>query len=268
MQALLADVDAPDRVATVNAKFAAIATASSVAAIYLMDPSGLTRGASNWNQPLSFVGTSYAYRPYFTAAKAKGVSHYFGIGTTTGVPGLFIGKAVPGDGQVAGVVVLKVDLEGLQNEWREAGEQVLVSDAAGVVFLASEPAWKYRPLHRVGEAEAARIHAERQYGDSALAPLLDQDQDPAGVIELPTDGRTVSELVERTALPEFDWTIWYVAPTGPPSVKPCSRRWLPGSPALRSPSPSPRGASGSGGCAANRPCAWPWSSASRNAPGS
>ena len=96
VQALLADVDAPDRVATVNAKFAAIATASSVAAIYLMDPSGLTRGASNWNQPLSFVGTSYAYRPYFTAAKAKGVSHYFGIGTTTGVPGLFIGKAVPG----------------------------------------------------------------------------------------------------------------------------------------------------------------------------
>ncbi|KQP40959.1 hypothetical protein ASF49_19995 [Methylobacterium sp. Leaf104] len=215
VQALLADVDAPDRVAAVNAKFAAIATASNVAAIYLMDPDGLTRGASNWNQPLSFVGTSYAYRPYFTAAKATGVSHYFGIGTTTGVPGLFIGKAVPGaDGRVAGVVVLKVDLEGLPNEWREAGEQVLVSDAAGVVFLASEPAWKYRPLHRVGAAEAARIRVERQYGDSALTPLLDQDRDPAGMIDLPTGDGTVGGLVERTALPEFDWTIWYVAPTG------------------------------------------------------
>ena len=217
VQALLGAVDAPDRIADVNAKFETIAAASSVSAIYLLDAGGLTRSASNWNRPLSFVGASYAYRPYFTAAKATGISRYFGVGTTTGQPGLFIGKAVSGpDGRVAGVVVVKVDLEALQGEWRAAGEQVLISDAAGVVFLASEPAWKYRPFLPVGVAEAARIRAERQYGDSALKPLLDGEQaDLAGVIDLPVGDRTVSGLVERAAVPDLSWTVWYVTPTGP-----------------------------------------------------
>lgn len=217
VQDLLGAVDAPDRIAAVNAKFEAIAAASNVSAIYLMDADGLTRGASNWNQPLSFIGASYAYRPYFTAAKTTGVSRYFGVGTTTGLPGLFIGKSVSGpDGRVAGVVVVKVDLETLQGEWRAAGEQVLVSDTVGVVFLASEPAWKYRPFHPVGMAQAERIRAERQYGDSALKPLLDGEQaDFAGVIDLPAGNRTVSGLVERGAMPDLSWTVWYITPTGP-----------------------------------------------------
>ncbi|AWN38340.1 ATP-binding protein [Methylobacterium radiodurans] len=217
VQALLEAVDAPDRIAAVNTKFEAVAATSNVSAIYLLDADGLTRGASNWNRPLSFIGASYAYRPYFTAAKTTGVSRYFGVGTTTGLPGLFVGKAVSGpDGRVVGIVVVKVDLEGLQGEWRAAGEQVLVSDAAGVVFLASEPAWKYRPFHPVGVADAARIQAERQYGDSTLQPLLDGEQaDLAGVIDLPVEGRTVSGLVERAAMPDLSWTVWYVTPTGP-----------------------------------------------------
>ncbi|RVU14231.1 ATP-binding protein [Methylobacterium oryzihabitans] len=213
--ALLAAPDAPERVAAVNAKFAAIAAASSVAAIYLLDPAGLTRSASNWNLPLSFVGSSYAYRPYFAEAAATGSARYFGIGTTTGQPGLFFGRAVPGPGAaLAGVAVVKVDLEGLQGEWRQAGEHVLVSDAAGVVFLASEPAWKYRPFRPLAPAEAARIGAARQYGDSDLRPLLDAD--PAdGTIRLPAGGGAVRGIVERVAMPDLGWTLWYVAETRP-----------------------------------------------------
>ena len=214
---LLADVEAPDRGAAVNRKFETIAQASGVAAIYLMDANGLTRSASNWDQPLTYVGRSYAYRPYFLDAVATGASRYFGIGTTTSLPGLFIGKAVPGaGGKIAGVVVVKVDLEGLQAEWQQAGEQVLVSDAAGVVFLASEPAWKYRPFRQVAEAEAARIRAARQYGDSELRPLLDGDRtDRDGTISLPVGTHSVSGLVEHVAMPDLDWTLWYLTPTGP-----------------------------------------------------
>ena len=214
---LLDKVEAPDRAAAVNAKFAAIAQASRVAAIYLLDANGLTCSASNWNQAFSFVGTSYAYRPYFTEAVETGVSRYFGVGTTTHLPGLFIGKAVlGGDGKVAGVVVVKVDLEGLQSEWLQAGEQVLVSDAASVVFLASEPTWKYRPFHRLEETETARIRAARQYGDSDLRPLLASDRtDLAGTISLPGGDHAVSGLIEHATMPDLGWTLWYVAPTGP-----------------------------------------------------
>lgn len=209
---LLADVQASGRVAAVNAKFAAIADASSVAAIYLLDRNGLARAASRGS--LNFVGNSYAYRPYFLDAVAGGASRYFGVGTTTGLPGLFIGKAVLApDGAVAGVVVVKVDLEGLQREWRQAGEHVLVSDAAGVVFLASERAWKYRPFHAVAPADAARIREARQYGDSDLRPLLANDA-RAGTIRLPGPPAPVSGIVERVVVPDLGWTVSYVAETG------------------------------------------------------
>jgi two-component system C4-dicarboxylate transport sensor histidine kinase DctB len=214
---LLADPDAPHAIGAVNAKFEAIARASGIAAIYLMDEQGLTRSASNWNQPLSFVGSSYAYRPYFRDALATGAARYFGVGTTTQQPGLFISKAValPG-GTVAGLVVVKVDLETLESEWRRAGEQILVSDAAGVVFLASEPGWKYRPFRPLAAADRQRIQAAQQYGDSDLRPLLEDGRiEPGGPIRLPAPGGTARGLVEPIAMPDLGWTLWYVVPTGP-----------------------------------------------------
>ncbi|WP_268175782.1 ATP-binding protein [Methylorubrum sp. SL192] len=213
VRGLLNAVGDPHRVAAVNARFEAIARASSVAAIYLLDRDGLTRSASNWNQALSFIGISYAYRPYFTEAVATGASRYFGVGNTTNRPGLFIGKAVPApEGGIAGVVVVKVDLEGLQREWRQADEHVLVSDASGVVFLASEPSWKYRPLRPLAPSDTARILAARQYGDSDLRPLLAGDAD-GGTIKLAQGASAVSGIVERTVMPDLGWTLLYVAET-------------------------------------------------------
>ncbi|MBE7197795.1 MAG: sensor histidine kinase [Parafilimonas terrae] len=216
VRALLADRAASQLTGTINAKFETIALISGVNAIYLLDAKGDTVAASNWNQPSSFVGISYAYRPYFTDATPGGTSQYFGVGTTTGRPGLFIGTAVPSKtGGRDGVVVVKVDLEGLQADWQQAGERVLVSDAAGVVFLASEPDWKYRPFEPLPHAAANRIGAARQYGESDLRPLLSGTMpEPGDTIQLPGGDDGVRGVLESAAMPDLGWTLWYVSETG------------------------------------------------------
>lgn len=216
-RALLDNAPAAPLVAAFNAKLQTIARVSGAADVYVLDAKGLTLAASNWNQPLNYVGRSYAFRPYFVDAVKIGTSRYFGVGTTTSKPGLFIGDAVPApDGRVMGVVVVKVDLEALQGEWRRADEQVLVSDDNGVVFLSSEPDWKYRPLQILDDSAAKWIRDARQYGDSTLQPLQAGGwPQPGEAIRLPAGDRTYRGLLERVTMPDLGWTLWYVSSTSP-----------------------------------------------------
>ena len=51
-------------------RLAAFALKSGLDAIYLMRPNGVTISASNADQPTSFVGQDYSFRPYFQDAIA------------------------------------------------------------------------------------------------------------------------------------------------------------------------------------------------------
>ena len=48
--------------AHLNLRFEALANQTKAAAIYLMNDEGLTLAASNWRQPISFVGSNYRFR--------------------------------------------------------------------------------------------------------------------------------------------------------------------------------------------------------------
>jgi len=87
---------------------------TDAAAIYVVDASGMTRAASNWNSPASFVGQNYGFRPYFRDAMAKGASEFFALGTVSGRPGLYLARRVDRDGRALGVVVVKVEFDGVE----------------------------------------------------------------------------------------------------------------------------------------------------------
>jgi len=113
--------------------------------LYLIDMQGLTLAASNWNTPQSFVGQSYANRPYFIDARAGRNGLFYGVGQTTGEPGLFISSPVRGEGgEIRGVVTVKVSLRQVQETWTFVRDPILLTDARGVVFLSSVPSWMYR----------------------------------------------------------------------------------------------------------------------------
>ena len=109
--------------------------------------------ASNWRSATSNVGQDYSFRPYVQQALAQGAAVY-GIGVTTGVPGYFLSQAIRDDhGHTLGLVVIKIALQELEREWLQTPDIVLASDAHGVVFLASQDAWRYRLLQPLSDEE-------------------------------------------------------------------------------------------------------------------
>ena len=139
--------------------------------VYLMAPSGLTIAASNYRKDTSFVGQSFAYRPYFTEALLGGTGRFHALGTTSGERGVFFAAPVLEGQQVLGVVAVKFTVEAFEDAWRSSGQDVLVSDRNGVVFMASREAWLFRTLAPLSPTARSFITLTRQYPEDRMRPL-------------------------------------------------------------------------------------------------
>jgi len=186
-----------------------VQTHSGAAFVFLMDAGGTTVAASNWRDPLSFVGVNYGYRPYFRGAIAGRETTFFAIGATTGEPGYFVADPVLAGERALGVVVLKVSLEALVDGWRELSHRTLVTDELGVVILSSDPALRYRAAVPLDAAARARLSADRRYavveGDLLTLPI---DPDVSGDARL--DG--ARQLAVSRALVDEPWTLHLLVP--------------------------------------------------------
>jgi len=169
--ALLRSPSAPGLQQSVNMYLLEVNTQAHSAVLYVLDTHGLTLAASNWNEEASFVGMDLSYRPYFHDAIERGTGRFYGIGTTSGKPGFYYSQAIRDRGEVIGVAVVKVSLDHVEQAWSGGGDLALVVDASGVVFLASDPAWKFKTLGPLQPAAAAAIERSRQYAGVRLAPL-------------------------------------------------------------------------------------------------
>jgi len=183
---------------------------SDVAAIYLIDPQGKTLAASNWATSSSFVGKNYGFRPYFQSAIRGETGFFYGVGVTTGEPGAFIGAPLYAGQAVVGVVAIKIDLAAFEGKWREAGQNIAIADTHGVIFLTTEPAWRYRSLRPLPPPALQLLRRTQQYGDidpSALARTetsTSRDGMPRLTLE---DDRSV--FVQSQAMGKLGWEMLY-----------------------------------------------------------
>lgn len=204
------------RVQEVNAYLANVARHSQADVVYLIDPTGLTLAASNWNLPSSFVGHNYGFRPYFTDAVELGRGDYYAVGVTTGVPGYFLSSRIDGPDGILGVAVVKVDMSPLERVWAEAGEMTGVADGAGIVFLSGVPNWRYRPLFTLKDVDRDRIETERRYDGNDVfgrVPLVSA-LDASGLTHMTEDGSP--RLAMSTVLVDpKGWRLFSALPSAP-----------------------------------------------------
>ncbi|OBY92657.1 ATPase [Pseudomonas sp. AU11447] len=184
-----------------NLELARIRQRTGADVIYLMRPDGLTQVASNWNQSDSFVGRNFSFRPYFKEALQGRPARFFGLGTTSNRRGYYFASEVREGTQLLGVLVVKLDLEHMEQLWGNTPEQLLVSDSNGVVILSSNSAWRFRTSRPLSPAKQREIAENIPYPVLDPLPLkIDQRRWVSQSRHLPETGWTVSIYTPRTQI--------------------------------------------------------------------
>ena len=188
-----------------------VAGMNILSVIWLMNPEGDCLAASNFRTPESFVGVNYKDRLYFTTAMKGQPGHQFAVGRKTGIPGLFFSAPVERNGQVIGVVAIKINLSMLKN-WISQSD-FFVTDSYGVVILSRNKAWEYRQLPAASvdslpEKERLARYARDRFEPIALAPWHPEAYPQLQRIE---HGR-IPFLISQVSLPEDDLTVYVTEP--------------------------------------------------------
>ncbi|GAB2583612.1 ATP-binding protein [Nitrincola alkalisediminis] len=202
---------------------------------YLMNAEGETVASSNWALDRSFVGGNFSFRPYFIDAMKGQSGRYFALGTTSQQRGYFFSYPVYEAGQIQGVVVVKIDLNDVEDHWNDPMQDILVTDNDDVIFISTRPEWKFRTLRPLAAHERRRVVESLRYGAHDLDPLdiVQRDTLPSGsqlitltdILDKNRDDQEVltsrQYLKMSRSMPDADLNVTILA-----SLKPVEQRMI------------------------------------------
>jgi len=180
--------------------------------LFVMDPNGKTIASSNFDLSESFVGKNYGFRPYFKDAMRGEQGRFFAIGATTGRPGYFISEPILEGNTPIGVAVVKIEFDELLADWVNAGEDVFITDADGVIVLTSNNARIYKTIGGLSQVRIAELSQSRKFAGRSIEKLgfTSETEKFEGRISLNGDPFYVSSV----NLPTLNWKLHYLTPLG------------------------------------------------------
>jgi two-component system C4-dicarboxylate transport sensor histidine kinase DctB len=158
-------------VTAMNRKLTTLNSGVGSDVIYLLNRNATTIASSNWQEPTSFVGKNYSFRPYFVQAANTGQGEYFALGTVSLQSGLYISRRIEYDGALLGVIVVKVQFGNVEQVWLDSDAKVYVTDPRGIVLLSGIRTWRFQTESPLSATSIAAIHASNEFGEAALTPL-------------------------------------------------------------------------------------------------
>jgi len=201
----------------VSAKLELLAEQTRAAVIYVLDASGMARAASNWRLPTSFVGSDYSFRPYFTDAVRDGDAEFFALGTVSGRPGLYLSRRLLDErGGLRGVVVVKVEFDALESEWRASGEPAYVADEDGIVLITSVPAWRFRHIVPASGSQpiSSPQDGHREHDDLGPMPFKTPIGATPALLRVAVEGPAADWMAARSQTATRGWTLHLLSPAG------------------------------------------------------
>lgn len=217
LRALLRYPDDPAHVDVANRHLRENAERSGASVIYVMNSDGVTLASSNYDQPTSFVGGDFSFRPYFTEAMAGGLGRFYAMGTTSKKRGYYFGAPVDIGRDRLGVVVIKIDLDQIESAWAYEDLRIIVTDTESIVFLSYRSDWLFHTFGALNQARLARTRETRRYANAEIGEIAHaRDTVPGGHAVLRTvanDGGREEFLALRTDMPRAGWTMQVLLPT-------------------------------------------------------
>jgi PAS domain S-box-containing protein len=134
---------------------------------YLMNRQGLTIASSNRNDPDTFVGRNFAFRPYFREAVRGVAGVYLAVGTTSKKRGVYHSYPIFDDPEAPpiGLAVIKSPVDKAENALGLPAEDIfLVTDPRGLIFISNRPEWLFQSIMQLTDAQLETIASERQFG--------------------------------------------------------------------------------------------------------
>ena len=205
-----------ERIEALNRYLATINRISDAADTYLMDREGLTIAASNWDAERPFVGRNFSYRPYFKQAMQGQLGRYFALGTTSSRRGYYFAYPVRSDREILGAVVVKINIDKVEHNWGHRDETFLVTDPDGVIFLTTNPAWRFQTLHPLSREVQNRIERSRRYPNARLTPipvLATKSTDTGTLLTLLENSRHKEYLQQSRTMPQAGWEVHILSDT-------------------------------------------------------
>lgn len=202
---------------TLNERIEYLNSHLKTAAIFILDAQGKAIASSNWQEAGSYVGQNYSYRPYYKQAMAGQNGKFYGIGSTTNRPGFFLSTGIKRNGQIIGVVVVKISLNEIENAWSEGPENIIITDEHSIIFLSSQPQWRMKSLQPLPMNIMKKLQSTRQYRINNLKPA---DYYPCftfgSFVFLKNDTHQSCLIPEfytqQIAIPEFGWKMMLIVP--------------------------------------------------------
>lgn len=171
--------------------------------VYLMNASGMTIASSNRDLPSSFVGKSYAFSPYFQDAFSSGQGSYFAYGIISKKRGHYSSAAVKNQkGDILGVVVLKRDIDELENLFHRNRHSFLV-DKHNVIFLASNNYFVFQSLWSIDVQTQQELIVSQQFGQGPFVPVFEKKDQGKSFVDLAGE----RFILDRKDISKPGWSI-------------------------------------------------------------
>src|SRR4051812_2058898 len=203
---------APDaeRIARLDRKLTIVSHEADTRALYVIAPNGTVLASDDWDSPQTLVGRNLADRPYFVKAAASGKSSYLGVEPDSDRVRYYLAEAVRDGSRLLGIAVVRIEFDALEAAWERAAERVLVTDSEGIVFLASDPAYKYRQMGPTSALVGAEVDVARRYPGVLASPIdlvVRERRGSDSIVQVRAADNELTYLYQSMQLPAYGWTI-------------------------------------------------------------